>query len=272
MAYHFGGHNFDRFSEMPAGYESHTGYPRSDTLAEIAYHTGDPGHGYDRPDTLAGHASHHGDNYFERQDERVSDRYQMETTELHHLIQTLKEKLDIELRLYNTCDISQDLVSMDDILQSGANPHAVNRDGQTALNSLAEGCPINEREDRLQMMKILTRHGADVNHMGQHGMSPFHRVCHSGWTEAAEHFNLRGAHINSPCRSPYYTPLHLAAMRNHKHTADFLLTKGADTHQTGLHNETPAVVAHNLGHVEMSAMLERSSRMRALGFPHHRTY
>jgi hypothetical protein len=337
MASHFGGHNFDRFSDTLAGYASHTGYPQSDTMAGIASHTGDPGHEYDWPDTLAGYASHsrdprsdtlagyashtgyprpdtmagiashtrdyghrydwsdtlagiashHGDNYFERQDERVSDRYQgsdgwasetpshtiqTQPTELHDLIQTLKEKLEIELRLYNTCDISQGLASMDDLLRRGENPNAVNRDGQTALNSLAVGCPINEREDRLQMMKILTQHGADVNHMGQHGMSPFHNVCHSGWTEAAEHFHVRGARINSPCRSPCYTPLHLAAMRNHGHTADFLLTRRAHTHQTSLHDETPAEVAHRLGHFQMSDMLNESSRMRALGFPHHPTY
>ena len=212
MASHFGGHNFDRFSDTLAGYASHTGYPQSDTMAGIASHTRDYGHRYDWSDTLAGIASHHGDNYFERQDERVSDRYQgsdgwasetpshtiqTQPTELHDLIQTLKEKLEIELRLYNTCDISQGLASMDDLLRRGEIPNAVNRDGQTVLCSLAYRCPINEREYRLEMMKILTQHGADVNQIGQHGLSPFHHVSHSGWTEAAKHFLTRGARINS---------------------------------------------------------------------------
>ena len=156
---------------------------------------------------------------------------------------------------------------MDDLLHRGANPNATNRHGQTPLGTLAFNSPMNEREYRLQMMKKLTEHDADVNHSGQHDMSPFHDVCRSGWDEAASHLLRRGARIDSTYHAPSWTALHLAARRGHTSTVDLLLSKGADADRMDDSGQTPADIAHKNDWTEISKRITDASRRRRSGFP-----
>ncbi len=104
-----------------------------------------------------------------------------------------------------------------------------------------------EREQRMGVLGILLKHGADVNAVGENGLTPLHIAARAGCTRAVEVLIDRGADLNARSRAiPQYgdpqpagqTPLLLALRSGYLNVAQLLIDRGADVNATDETGET----------------------------------
>jgi ankyrin repeat protein len=101
------------------------------------------------------------------------------------------------------------------LLESLADPNAVNRRGATPLfyacdprpNSLERWSPAVQTE----VIEVLVQHGADVNHSDQGGATALHRAVRSRSPSAVRQLLRFGARTDSRLRARGSSALHLAA-------------------------------------------------------------
>jgi len=106
--------------------------------------------------------------------------------------------------------------------------------------------------------KKLLLEGTDVNaaDTDQFGATPLHHAAINDHKEVVQLLLAEGANINGTNEFGA-TALHLASSNNHRKTAQLLLEKGADMNATDEFGRTPLMVAQEERHGDVVALLER---------------
>jgi ankyrin repeat protein len=106
------------------------------------------------------------------------------------------------------------------LLSSGASVSEQDKFGNTPL------C-IAVREGKLEMVRLLVSHGADVNaHYNEFNLTPLHRASADGQREMVKLLLSKGAKLNVKNRDGY-TPLKIAKLYRRKDIYELLHKHGA---------------------------------------------
>jgi ankyrin repeat protein len=121
--------------------------------------------------------------------------------------------------------------------------------GRTAL-SWAARCAS------LEVVKMLTRHGAGVRTKNRLGRSVFHYACMNGRLTTAEYFLAEFSCFSvHDCDSETNQALHLAAFKGEIKAVEWLVSHGAEVDATGNKNQTPLMVASFYGKIHVARVL-----------------
>ncbi|CAJ1062648.1 B-cell lymphoma 3 protein homolog [Xyrichtys novacula] len=170
--------------------------------------------------------------------------------------------------------ITQQAKMVENLLRAGADPAALDRNGQTALHlcceyahhdclsvvlpfSLSPICLEIRNFDGLSALHLAVLHGheglarmlidagADINAMDvKSGQSPLMHAVESNNADMVHFLIERGSDVNGQSYSGN-TALHSACGRGQVDTVRLLLKSGADSSLKNYHNDTPVMVAKN---------------------------
>ncbi|KAI9854237.1 MAG: hypothetical protein M1813_001322 [Trichoglossum hirsutum] len=141
-----------------------------------------------------------------------------------------------------------DIVAL--LLDRGANIHAKDRSGMTALfHATMKG--------KLETAEYLVEAGADLYHRDHNGWTLLHLAVSKGHAEVLQYFLERGMDANvlswHGTRAP---PLHFAAETGDQDMLEILLASGADRDLEASDGKTAAEWAHKMGHSGAARLLE----------------
>lgn len=105
-----------------------------------------------------------------------------------------------------------------------------------------------------EIMSFLIEKGADVNHEKQYDNPALHTAVLMNKMNNVQFLIQKGAKVNTT--NPY-TPLHVAAWRNHEDIARFLLEHGANPITIDEYGRTPADIANKSGHNNIIILLSK---------------
>jgi ankyrin repeat protein len=101
------------------------------------------------------------------------------------------------------------------LLESGADPNAVNRRGATPLHYACDPRPrfrgTGGPAAQAAVIAVLAKHGADLNRGDRGGATPLHRAVRARSAAAVRQLLALGARTDGRLRTRGSTPLHLAA-------------------------------------------------------------
>ena len=123
------------------------------------------------------------------------------------------------------------------MLDKGADPNVVDKEGDTMLHTCADN-------GKLELIKILLNAGANPNVFGSHRRTPLHLAALGNYSIVAKKLLEAGAETDVFDLNAH-TPLHYAAERNHYKVVRVLLEAGADYEAEGLNFWNPVDLAHN---------------------------
>ena len=132
----------------------------------------------------------------------------------------------------------------------GEHPEHVNTIGGpcgTAFHAAA-------RMNRLKVIQILLRHGADVNALGLYGRNPLHFASLWGHLEIVQWLLEYGVDVNSKNETGW-TSLHLAVESGHFERVKTLMKQNADSNARDDTGSTPLHLASLYGHVDIARLL-----------------
>ncbi|KAM3873286.1 B-cell lymphoma 3 protein homolog [Diretmus argenteus] len=195
---------------------------------------------------------------------------------LIHLLVLAHRDLDIYNNLRQTplhlAVITHQAGMMEALLKAGADPRALDRNGQTALHlcceydqqdclsvllsqSSSSACleirnfeglsPLHlaVQGGHKELARMLLKAGANINAMDiKSGQSPLMHVVESNNTDMVHFLIENGCDVNSQSYSGN-TALHSACGRGQVDTVRLLLKSGADSSHKNYHNDTPVMVA-----------------------------
>ena len=150
------------------------------------------------------------------------------------------------------------------LLSYGANINGADRNGATALHTVAQNVAQTEQHadgvehemDHGKLVSYLLAQGAAVNAVDDgYGWTPLHWCAYGGHLEVAEMLVQYGANVNLQDASKA-TPLHLAAAKGHTDMASFLLDKGARTDIDNMRRKNPSEVAAKEGYSNLATILD----------------
>ena len=141
------------------------------------------------------------------------------------------------------------LEQMQQCITYGANIHATNQDGKTALTIAAEN-------NRAGIFVALIENGANVNAEDRDGDTPLHLAAQAGHTQTALALIQAGANPNiANGNGNGKTPLHLAIYFGRTEIALKLINAGANVNAANHRGETPLHHAARGGHTETALAL-----------------
>jgi ankyrin repeat protein len=126
--------------------------------------------------------------------------------------------------------------------------------------SLVNGKFLNEpfillaaQSGRIDVVRLLIEHGADVNAKGMGGFTALHVAAGKGYRDIVELLLLNGADVNAKTRD-LSTPLHMA-VEGGADVVETLLEHGADSHFRNKDGESPLDRAKALGKEDIATLL-----------------
>ena len=152
-----------------------------------------------------------------------------------------------------------DLLAVKLFLQSGMNPNASNKDGESALGVAA-------RFGRGEVVQALLAQGADLNSRDhKYGATPLIWASVNGFTGIVKSLLEKGADANTPDSKNGMTPLMSAAAGGKAEVIKVLLDKGAAINATDQDNRTPLMWAANYGHLgAIKVLLEKGADLKVV--------
>jgi ankyrin repeat protein len=133
------------------------------------------------------------------------------------------------------------------LLEKGANPRAVTKDGRTPLY-------VASRNGYLEIAKMLLGKGADAAAADNEGVTPLHAASGYGHLEIAKMLLEKGVGAAVATKSGW-TPLHAVSMGGHLKIAKMLLERGANPRAMTKDGQTPLYVASQYGRLEIVKIL-----------------
>ena len=136
------------------------------------------------------------------------------------------------------------IVTVQLLVDCGADTNAVNKHGQTPLHTAADGwrdCP--------ELCEILLKHGAEINAVGEDGNQPLHVACTESCTKTVKVMVSHGADMDTANKHGQ-TPLHTAAggWKDCPELCESLLKRGAEINAVDNDGNQPLHVACKQGH------------------------
>lgn len=176
--------------------------------------------------------------------------------------------------LYYAC-MSKNIKLIEFLIKYGADVNYVNRYGDSILlllffNVPFEGCGnirhdnhvhieigfSYEERDYSDVIKLLIKHGADVNIKDNKNQSLLLYAANSNFSELMEICIESGANVNINIRAKYNTtPLFLTVYNDNYHMTKLLLEKGADTNVKNNRGDTPLLIARKHSHIKIEQLL-----------------
>ena len=152
---------------------------------------------------------------------------------------------------------SGDLKSAGELLRAGANPNAMDGEGQTALHYAAY-------QGNTDAAKLLLAARADVNVRDASGLTPLHAAAFEGRVLLASLLLQKGAAVG-PRDAAGNTPLHYAVLGDHVEMAALLLGTGAEPLAVNARGQSPAQIAQAMNNPRIVALF--SEEISAPGAP-----
>ena len=172
-------------------------------------------------------------------------------TALHLAVEVLKQEKEAAEDEGEEDELMLDTSLVKVLLSAGASPNALDGDEQTPLHvaiiggmagvasmlceakaDLTLSCKTFGKDNSalhqatlcrdLEMIKLLTSHGANVNAIGRDGWTPLGLAVRSGATEAAKVLLEAKASVDMPCGTSGKTPLEIATINNKKGLIEML--------------------------------------------------
>ena len=145
-----------------------------------------------------------------------------------------------------------DLMAVETLLNSGANPNQVDQLGWTPLSlAVAEG--------KRDVVDKLLEFGADANIKNLAGRTALMFACRYGFADLAEKLIDHGADPNVMPVLPEPNALMVAAQFGHEQVVRLLLSRGADAKAKTRDGKTAIEYAQIGGHGKVSALLRNSA-------------
>ena len=160
------------------------------------------------------------------------------------------------------------IVTVQLLVDCGADTNAVNKDAQTPLHAAACG-----EKDCPELCEILLKHDAEINAVDEDGNQPLHYSCQKAHTETVKWMLSHGADtnaVNKHGQTPLHTaaggekdcpelceillkhdaeinavdedgnqPLHFACQKAHTETVKWMMSLGMDANAVNKHGQTP---------------------------------
>jgi hypothetical protein len=140
-----------------------------------------------------------------------------------------------------------ELDAVQDLLAQGADPNAMDFDGETPLHAAA-------RLGDADIVATLLDHGADPGALALYDTTPLHISVRDQRVEVTRQLLEQGADANA-LDGFGHAPLHDAALRNDLRSARLLLASGADAGLKGTAGQTPLDLAERAGDQTMLNLL-----------------
>ncbi|KAJ5707538.1 hypothetical protein N7488_007339 [Penicillium malachiteum] len=163
------------------------------------------------------------------------------------------------------CDMISKLLPT--VKNVNAIPKAPLEDDQAALHYAVQNNPLGilhtarknylhmaRSRDRLQAVRLLLEHGANINLASRAGLTPFHIATKEGSLDVMALLLDQGADINH-LAARFGTPLHLAAEFGRLEATEFLLTHGASINIRSRGGETALQIARRCVHSSIVRLL-----------------
>ncbi|GGP26956.1 ankyrin repeat domain-containing protein [Silvimonas amylolytica] len=141
------------------------------------------------------------------------------------------------------------------LLQHGANIHAADRDGYTALHWAA----LTGHEEIIQ---LLVDRSVNVNQLSHQGFSALLQAASQGHEQVVRKLVAIGANLNTATNEGW-TALHKAVANGHLSTAVALLDLGADATARHVDGETPLSLAQASNNKRMADLLSLAAGLQA---------
>lgn len=132
-------------------------------------------------------------------------------------------------------------------IEEGVDINLTNDLGGTAVH-IASG------SENIKMVELLLNHGAAVDGVREHVVTPLQCAAMDGNVKMAEYLISRGAFVNKRSQEGY-TPIYRAALNGNLKMVELLISQGADVNIADNNLETPLHMAANRGHFEVAKVL-----------------
>jgi uncharacterized protein len=123
--------------------------------------------------------------------------------------------------------------------------------GMSIHMAIADSVPAKSAQMRLQLVKLLLDHGADVDAQNSNGQTPLMLAAQEGNLKLAGVYLAAGASVNAACTQWRSTALHYATDMCDLEIVKLLLEKGADATASTIYNELPLHAACRAGALEV---------------------
>lgn len=112
---------------------------------------------------------------------------------------------------------------------------------------------------QVEIVKLLIKHNADLNHINENGGSPIYVAAQNGHVKVVELLLNNGVNVNWALKNAGATSLFIAAQNGHAEVVRLLLAKGANN-QRRLEGDTPFHIALQIGQLEvLKVFIEHNS-------------
>ena len=119
----------------------------------------------------------------------------------------------------------------------------------------------------VEIVKLLLKHGADVNQVDDCGMSALHESAQRGNLEIVKVLIQNGANVNMRAGDFFYEkpPLHLASQEGHVDIAKVLIQNGVDVNELDAEGITAIGYAVTTCHLDVAKVLVRNGAKLDIG-------